>query len=295
LEFLHLTLYLDFRDPESEQNLIRRLCDGLSSIHLDSLKTFRLAIEVSFSTVLQPLGRDLLMSDLLCQIDTSFPNLEHLDFKYCGFLDSHSRHISWGALMVGKLGEIAAAKVKRNRPLRRISMSGNHFNSILDLRDMLAPFGGKLQTLVLRNVNPTVFQSIKELYGYDEFETKCSSEEIKDGEKPMPSLQEREALGWRSWVGQVEFWVNSGWGLYDGVLGGGRFGRLSDLVVIPSDLSHFYLSRPALDAILGATALPQGVGVGGAIFEGELEDDEGTFETCFVWLGSVKALARLKE
>ena len=60
-----------------------------------------------------------------------------------------------------------------------------------------------------------------------------------------------------------------------------------------TDLSHSVFRESAFDP--GAAALPQGVGVGGAIFEGDLEDDEGTFETCFLWLGTVKALARLQE
>lgn len=263
LQFLHITIYVDHRDVNAERTLVTKLSSSLKGIRLEPLTTLRLAVEVSYSTSLEPPDRDALMADLFGQLDRSFPNLEHLDFKYCGYLDSHSRHISWGSTMLEALARVAEDKVERGAPFGRVSLSAWHLESLDALRKMLEPFRGRLYSLVLRNVTPTLFDELKHLFGYDTWEAFCSNADREEDQVALPSLLDRERFDWRAWTGQVDFWTNSGWGLYDGTLGIG-IGQA------------------------GAAA------AGGLIFEGELDED-ATFETAFVLLGSRKALAFLSD
>lgn len=215
LSFLHLTLYLDFRDPGSERTHVARLAETLGLFRLDSLSTLRLSLEVSYSTTLNEEDRDVLMADLLGNIDIAFPNVTWLDFKYSNYIDSHSQRILWGRRMIARLAQMGKAKVERGSPLCRISMSGRHLESLDAFAATLRDFGNRLSTIVLRDVNKSLFDELKTRFGYDSRERLNEPAETDH----RVSWIEREAMVWRNWAGQVHFWANQGWGIHDSVDG----------------------------------------------------------------------------
>ncbi|KAI9011766.1 hypothetical protein DFJ74DRAFT_310726 [Hyaloraphidium curvatum] len=211
LTFLHLTLYFDFRDPKAELNGLTRLTAALEALRLPALETLRLSLEISYSTSLEAGERDGLFASLLTRLDVSFPSLSHLDFK-AAFMDSHSKQVAWGPLTSSALASVAAAKVDRGSPLRRLSASAWHLASRSDLAAMLAPFSGRLSSLVLRDAPPSLIVELKSTFGNDAWEEACAA---------GAPLGVREAMPWRRWAGQAEFWSSTGWGMFDNAGGEG--------------------------------------------------------------------------